>query len=347
MHILTNKLWQILLSPFSIVYGLAITLRNLLYDYRILTVHRIQGCPVICVGNITVGGTGKTPAVEYLADYLLSNNKKVAILSRGYGRESTGTVLVSDGKRICTTPRNSGDEPYLLATNLKGVVVVVENDRVAGAAFIKNKFHPDVIILDDGFQHRRLHRDADIVLYDCSTPLGLPFTLPGGKLREPLWNLKRADMIWLSRTDQSIASSGCEKLKSRFRDIPFIQTRHAPSYLVSLPSFEKQSLKWLTDKRVCIFSGIGNPAAFRRTVEDQKAQISGEIRFSDHHSYSKTDLIRLEQERHNSDADILLTTEKDAMRLRQLPIAHLPLYYLRIKLDLMNGTPSIQKLLKV
>jgi tetraacyldisaccharide 4'-kinase len=202
MHILTNKLWQILLSPFSIVYGFIITLRNLLYDCKILPAYRIQGCPVICVGNITVGGTGKTPAVEYLADYLRRNDKKVAILSRGYGRKSAGTILVSDGEEIRTTPEISGDEPYLLATNLKEVIVVVESDRVAGAAYIKNNFHPDVIILDDGFQHRRLYRDADIVLYDCSTPLGLPLTLPGGKLREPLWNLNRADMIWLSRTDQ-------------------------------------------------------------------------------------------------------------------------------------------------
>ena len=184
MNILNIKWLQPILFSLSIIYTIIITIRNKFYDWHIFSSIKIKNCKIISVGNISVGGTGKTPAVEFLAHKYTKQNKKVVILSRGYLRTSKGTVVASDGKNLLTTHTECGDEPYLLAKKLPGIPIVVESDRVKGCNYIINNFKPDYIILDDAFQHRRIKRDIDIVLVDSTVGFGNTLTLPAGFLRD-------------------------------------------------------------------------------------------------------------------------------------------------------------------
>jgi len=192
MNIFNNKFYQFLLYPFSLIFKLITWIRNRLYDKNIFRSLKANQCKIISVGNISVGGTGKTPVIRFLADYLKEMGFKVAILSRGYRRKSKGTIIVSDGNETLANLQQAGDEPYLLARQLDSIPVIVEADRYKGARFIQDNFQPDVILLDDAFQHRRLHRDLDIVLVDASVGFGRGFLLPAGFLREPISSLKRA-----------------------------------------------------------------------------------------------------------------------------------------------------------
>jgi tetraacyldisaccharide 4'-kinase len=336
MNIFNNKVYQFFLYPLSLIYGIMIWFRNKLYDKNIFRFLKITNCKIISVGNITIGGTGKTPVIRFLADHLKEMGFKVAVLSRGYRRKSKGTVVVSDGEKILAEWEEAGDEPYLLARQLNKIPIVVESDRSKGALFIQQEFEPDVILLDDGYQHRRLYRDLDIVLIDASVEFGNGFLLPAGFLREPISSLKRADLIWFTRVDQS---KNFDRLIKQIRNIcscPIVTSNHQAEEIIQANTGNRLALSHLNQKRVLLFSGIANPASFKKTIINLGAKVVHHVKFSDHYQYKKLDINKLILTAQNVNADMILTTEKDYVRIIDLLPNLSNIYFLTIEIRIVN-----------
>ncbi len=308
---------------FSRLYGAITNFRNTLYERGVFKSTAL-GVPVISVGNITVGGTGKTPMVALIAEMLLEKGERVGILTRGYGREnSKQKVLVSDGERILCEAKQSGDEPLELARKLAGkAVIVADADRVSAGIWAREKFGITTFILDDAFQHRRVKRDTDIVLIDATNPFGNRKTLPFGILREPLENLKRADSIIITRAN---LAENIEDLKSQIRKY----TSHCSIYvsenrisnLIDLREFltaqpETGNQKPETGNRSLAFCALGNPNNFYEQLRRENFDLVSTQTFSDHHFYTARDIAELTEKAAKSGAEILLTTAKDAVKLQ-------------------------------
>lgn len=332
------------LSAAAIGYGAGVRLRNVGYDLGLLRIERLA-CRVVCVGNLTVGGTGKTPMVIALAHCLTKAACKVVVLLRGYGRAGTAVQVVSDGRDFFLDWRGVGDEAVLLAKNLPGVPVVVGGDRVAAGRLAVQRFGPDTILLDDGFQHRQLHRDLDLVLMDATDPFGGGRLLPRGCLREPVAALTRAHAVILTRTDQAseLARLRCY-LEHVIPGTPQILTRHRPSALTDLAGGEQQPLESLRDRRVLAVSGIANPLAFHRTLADLGAVLAGRLAFPDHHAYGPADLARVEASAREAGAELIVTTEKDAVRMPAGSLSW-PILILRVDLEITEGVEVLKRLL--
>lgn len=334
MNIFKYHGWQRGLLPLSLLYGFVIWIRNQLYEKEILRSIKIENCQIISVGNISVGGTGKTPVINFLAKYLTKRGFKVAVLSRGYKRKSQGTIVVSDGKTLLANVQQGGDEPYLLARQLPAIPVVVEADRVKGAEFIQQNFHPDFILLDDGFQHRRLKRDFDIVLIDASVGFGSGYLIPSGFLREPISSLSRADLIWFTRVDQA---KNLEKLIHKIRNhsqSPIITSIHEPAWIVNSSAAQQFEPSAIRDKRVLLFSGIANPMSFERTVQSLGGVIVHHRCYKDHYQFTKSDIDSIMQLSEQLNADLVLTTEKDFVRLLSTLSTNQQIFYLTIEIRL-------------
>lgn len=296
-----HKWPAILLCPFSLLYCVIIFFRNFLYDRGILPSKKLS-CLVVSVGNITVGGTGKTPTVMYLSQMWHKMDKKVVILSRGYGRKSKGTVIVSDGKQIKSDVNNSGDEPILLAKNCKETPVVVDSNRVRGAKLALRTFNPDVLILDDAFQHRRLKRDLDIVTIRGENPFGNKFCLPAGPLREPLSYINRADILWLNdKKENSFMDNTFNK--------PVIQCHYIAESLIDVNG--NVFLPNLKGRKIIAFCGLANPQSFKDTLINLGANICEFFCFKDHYSYADSDFEDFRRKRMETGAELILTSEKD------------------------------------
>ena len=316
----------------SSVYRAGITLRNHVYDAGIRHARRMP-CPVISVGNIMVGGTGKTPMVIMLARMLQEHGWKPAVLSRGYGGKRKGrAAVVSDGHEILTGPEEGGDEPVLMGRSLPGVPVIVGRDRARAGRVAVDRFQADVLILDDGFQHRRLARDMDIVLLDAGRPFGNRFLLPRGGLREPPTALRRADVVVMTSTEEE-AGPPPEDIPQ----IPVFSARRRPVALVKGPANETRPLVDLAGEKVCAFTGIARPESFRRILEPLCGGIASFLPFPDHHVYIARDVEDIRQVWRDSGARILLTTEKDGIKLARFPDFFKDLYLLRIAMEI---TPS-------
>jgi len=323
------KLARLLLYVQAVaVYKPLISLRNRLYDKQWLKSYRL-GVPVICVGNITAGGTGKTPMVVWLCRYLLQHGKKVAMLSRGYkGSDKTGN-----------------DEIQMLRQTLPEVPVVINPDRVRGGREAIEKYHPDIIVMDDGFQHRRLRRDLDIVMIDCTCPFGYEALLPRGLLREPLEQLRRADAIVLSRADL-ISDDELNAIKNRLNAGEtgkiIACCRHQPKALFRSDD-EEIPLSQLSGRKVAAFCGIGNPESFPATLNQLGAKVIARKFLPDHVSYNETIVSQLSQWRRDSGADWLMTTEKDWVKLKQFPAVRKwrELHWLEIELDVTEGREQL------
>jgi tetraacyldisaccharide 4'-kinase len=283
------------------LYGKIANIRNALYDRGTFRSYNL-GAKTISIGNITAGGTGKTPLVAYVAEILAGAGESVCILTRGYGRESTGRVLVSDGSKVLVDARTGGDEPVELGLKTIGnAIVVADADRVAAAAWAKEEFGITAFILDDGFQHRRARRDLDIVCVDAMDPFGSSNTF----LREPFDNLRRADAIVLTRSNLVSETSSIESRIAEF----------APS--ASL--FRGASIIQLeTAAPVYAFCGLGNPESFFESLRQTGYQLKGTATFPDHHKYTRRDMDSLERSAKAAGAEFLLTTAKDAMKLKDL-----------------------------
>lgn len=317
-------------------YGLAVCARNFGYDRGFLAVRR-AAVPVISVGNLGVGGSGKTPVTLWCARKLAAKGRKPVILSRGYGRDSDEpVVIVSDGTKILADAKTAGDEPVLLAKKSR-VPVVVAADRLSGAEAAK-RFEPDCLLLDDGFQHRRLARDADLVCLD-EWVLDAPGIFPRGVLREPAEGLRRARALVL----KSDAPDFMERFKEVFGfdpALPVAAFRYRASKVVERPSGKTLSPDALKGRRVLAFSGIARPEGFERLLKDCGAEVAATRRFADHEPYSEEDLKELERESRERSA-ALVTTEKDAARLRE----DFPVSVLETEIDWVSGEKQLEEIL--
>jgi len=331
MKIWKNTAMIKILIPMARLYRWIMQLRNRLYDQGVLKTYSVS-TKVISVGNITVGGTGKTPVVEAIAAYFLMREKRVAIQSRGYGRSGRGSVVVSDGKRILATSEQSGDEPFMLANNLPGAIVMVGEDRYETVLQIHEKFKPDVIILDDAFQHRRIHRDLDIVTVDTSSPWGNGQCLPAGPLRESPAGLQRAHLIVLTRSDDSEKTAEARTAVSNTGTKAMMTSAaHEPVEWIHYKSRKAQPLNFLKHKQVISIAGIGNPDSFLTTLKGLGVHPMEFIRFPDHHRYKQHDMDYINSAGVKHSAMAIITTEKDGARLHSVDGLDLPVYCLKIR----------------
>ncbi len=312
----SSRVLGALLFLLSLAYGAVVRLRSRAYAGRFFTTKRLP-CRVISIGNITLGGTGKTPTVVNMASLLLRQGKRPLVLSRGYGRADEAEIaVVSDGVATVLDPSAAGDEPFLIASRLPTVSVVVGRDRYAAGVFALERFHPDTIILDDGFQHLRLGRDLDIVLIDGADPFGRGLLFPAGILREPLSALRRADVIIITKVDQA-ADLPSLKETIRSHSAAWIFTaRYAPRDLVDVATGATRSLTSLRGTRVFAFAGIARPGSFASVLTSLGADVKGMVDFPDHHPYTRTELAGLIRKAADSQATMVVTTEKDGVRLR-------------------------------
>lgn len=341
---MTPPFRNILLTPLAALYGGAIRVRSLLYSSGAFGSHRLP-FPCISVGNLTLGGTGKTPLVHWMARLLQSNGFQVSILSRGYrGNHEKPGILVSDGERILCSARDCGDEPYWLAGRLQGVRVAVCRDRLRAARLAEDegrsklqtpnsKTPTTIYLLDDGFQHRRLHRDLDIVVLDSTDPFGGGRLLPAGHLREPASALERADWAVLSRSHAAREIGDLAKrLREEFPRLRVFRAGHRTSGFVRLSDQREFPPKALEGRRAAVLSAIGRPDIFSGDLEKAGLIVAQETFFRDHHWYTPRELQRVGAAVSEKKADLIVTTEKDAVRLAGMQLPTDEVYAMRIEL---------------
>lgn len=326
---LTSSKYRYLLFPLALFYWGVIFWRNLFYKIGFFVSKKLP-CTVISIGNLTVGGTGKTPAVIYLASLLKENGEKVAVLSRGYGRKSTGTVLVADGDSSPTNWNEAGDEPALMAQKLPGVPIVADEDRYRGGTYLLNRFNPDYIILDDAFQHRSLDRDLDIVLINAGDRPQDHKLLPYGILREPVNQLNRADVLLLTKSNihkqNPILKNKLGKL-----NVPFFKSEiQINEELLGIQS-GNISVGEIKGKDIIAVSAVGDPTGFIKTLDGTRTSIVDHLKYPDHHTYTDTDIQDMQKALTKTSAELILTTEKDFIKLKELNISNLPVYALPVR----------------
>lgn len=329
-----------LLLPFAWLYASVMALRNALFHRGVLKQHAVD-VPVISVGNLTVGGTGKTPLVEYIVRFLLEQGRRVGVVSRGYKRQSKGVVVVSDGRTIRVDARQAGDEPMQIASSFPRAIVVVGERRV-DAAQEAIRLGADVIVVDDGFQHRSLKRDLDIVVVDSTNDVTTDAVLPAGRLRESLSGLRRAGVVALSHADEGTPDA-LEATLRRFFEGPFVRFRYRICAVRRATDDAPVSLDAVRAMRLVSFSGIGNHEAFVRQLTKERFTLVGDLCFADHHRYSDVDLRAIEYAAKAMNADGVLTTEKDIVRLRahkevaQQLFDSQVVFYVRIAVEILGG----------
>jgi len=317
----------------SLLYGLIIRLRHTLYSNGLFQSSSLA-CRVVSVGNITLGGTGKTPTVIHLAQLFQSRGLKTVVLSRGYRSQSPGPVaVVSDGKRILLNAREAGDEPVLLAKALPGVPVIIGGHRVLSGRLAREQFSPDIIVLDDGFQHLQLKRDADIVLIDQGFGFGNGCLIPRGILREPLSALKRADIVILSKKMGENHNHTTEQvIAARNPRAPVFSARYAIKGLTALDGAPAADLRELKGKRVLALAGIGNPHYFTYLLRTHGIPVTEELILPDHHHYTAADARRLAA--YLRRVDCIITTAKDGCKMEGESFKHLPILMLEVMLEI-------------
>lgn len=298
-----------LLRILSHPYAFILVLRAMCYRLGLLRSHRLP-CPVISVGNITLGGTGKTPATALIASYLIGRGRRVAVLSRGYGGSAEGELrIVSDGKVVLLGPEEAGDEPYLLARKVPGLMVVIGADRYQAGLLALKELKPDVFILDDGFQHLRLKRDLNLLLLDCTRPYGNGRVLPAGFLREPKSALKRADLFLFTRCGEGSAPV------SPVPGTPACRSSHRLGGFRPMQGGELRPFSGLKGMRAMAFAGIADPGSFFDTLEKEGVTLVTTLAFSDHICYGVDEIAAICRLKDASRSTCLLTTEKDAVKL--------------------------------
>ena len=295
---------NVFLYVLSLFYGGAVRLRLFLYGRGILSKKRLP-CPVVSIGNITVGGTGKTPVCMAVAGFLEKEGLRVAVLSRGYGGSAKGPAVVSDGRRIFLGPDEAGDEPCMMARRLEGVPVVVGRDRFRAGLLAVERFRPDVVVLDDGFQHIGLARDLDVLCVDRGRGFGGGRLLPLGILREPIDGIKRAHILL-------IKGRGAVDIPCKI-DVPVFGFTLRPLYITDLRHGTREEIELVKGKRVLALSGIAGPDSFVNTIKELGAETIKAITYPDHHVFTRKDMEEIK--RCSRGMDMVLTTEKDAVRL--------------------------------
>lgn len=321
------------------------------------------GCLVISIGNLTVGGTGKTPVVEKFARTLQDRGRRVAILSRGYkskkpplfrrlqrkwlGMERRKARLVHDGKRLLLDSRYAGDEPYMLARSLKDVIVLVDKNRVRAALQAVEELKCDTLLLDDGMQYLPLKHRLEICLIDRQAPFGNEYLLPRGTLREPPRNLRRASYIFITKSDGMDNTALVERIRKYNRTAEIIECAHRALYVQNLYTDERYPLEWLKGKYIGALSGIARPESFEEKLTDLGAHLEIFKRFADHHRFTERELHDFIDRCERRDLDAIITTEKDSVRFPYtLPNARVPVYYLRVEIEILTGQESWESLIE-
>ena len=344
------------LKQLSRLFGIIVQARLRLYKWGILR-HHTLGCQVLSVGNLTVGGTGKTPIVEVFARSLAKQGRKVAILSRGYKRkkppfwqrllpripfrgDGQQPLVVSDGTRLLLDSSTSGDEPYMLASNLPEVVVVVDKNRVKAGQFAIKKLGCDTLILDDGFQYLSLKHRLDIVLVDRTNPFGNRCVLPRGILREPIRNIKRAGFIFITKSDDNGAKELKDQLRELNADAEISECRHCARHLEDVYTREQKDLEFLKGLPVAALSGIAAPEGFEEELKRLGARIVHTKRYADHHRYTQQEIINIINDSLLKGAQVVITTEKDAVRFPLIERRDLPIYFLRVEIEMLTGAEA-------
>ena len=321
---------KILLSPLALIsffYKQAVILRNRAYHQGFLRSRKLS-IPVISIGNLTVGGTGKTPTTIYVARLLQSMGKRVGVLSRGYRGVGSGVVnVVSDGERVRLGPDTAGDEPFLIAEKLPGIVVLTGKDRGLVGEYAQKKFSVDIVLLDDGFQHIQLKRDLDILLLDGRNPLGNGYLLPRGDLREPPQSIQRADLVLVTHAEKNY-EKGNDIIHTFNLKAPIFFADYVPVRLENLISQEKMSLDFLHGRAVKALAGVAQPEYFVSLLSHLGAEVKETLFFPDHHCYHQQDLAKIDK------SSLFVTTEKDAVKLRSLPLRGCDIDILVLKIDL-------------
>jgi tetraacyldisaccharide 4'-kinase len=326
----------------AVFYRLGQWVRAGLYRLGVFKTRRLD-CRVISIGNLTLGGTGKTPTVMMVADTLRRKGFKPAILSRGYGGQSGEFVnVVNDGQQTLLSPEMVGDEPVMMAQRLKDIPVLTGRIRYETGKYAIEQFGVDVLILDDGYQHLPLHRDLNILLCDATRPFGNGVVFPAGELREPLSAMDRADVICLTRCREDSQTGPIDESNSR--QVPVIKTGLRVQSVIELSSGKETGMEAVQNQPVAAFCGIAHPLDFFHTLEQVPVQIVNQDYFSDHHDYSTDDLKTIESRAKQAGAKLIVTTEKDAVKLRGYTF-DLPVYAVRIALEILEGQEAWDRLL--
>src|SRR6516162_9929189 len=347
-----------ILFGFSKVFQVAVKARHFLYNFRILRDSTL-GVQVIAIGNLTVGGTGKTPVVEKFARELRDEGRNVAILSRGYKSrpipihkwlvnkiflrdDTTPPRVVSDGRSLLLDSEMAGDEPYMLASNLKDVVVLVDKDRVKSGRYAIEKFGCDTLLLDDGFQYWKLKgRRLDVVLIDRQQPFGNERLLPRGTLREPPSHLARASTIFITKSDGNTA-----ELRRRISLVNptagIIECIHHPLYLEDVFTGERVGLDFVKGRKLASLSGIAQPESFEQSLVQLHAELVYAKRFADHHRFTQQEILNTINRSKKRQADAIVTTQKDAVRFPKIDRRGLPMVFMRVEIKILNGANDFQ-----
>ena len=336
----------------SLIYERLVQFRLFLYRKRIFR-ERALGCLVISIGNLTVGGTGKTPIVEKFARALQKGGRDVAILSRGYksvprpskrgllaklrGDNPDPPRVVSDGKSLLLDSLTAGDEPYMLAHNLKNVAVLVDKDRVKSGLFAIEKMNADTLLLDDGLQYLHLKHRLDIVLVDRQAPFGNEFLLPRGTLREPPHNLRRASYIFITKSTGESNEQLIERVRRYNRTAEIIECAHKPLHLQNVVTGEIASLEKLHDTFIGSICAIAAPDSFEDGLRRLGARIEIAKRYIDHHRYTEAELQSFISRCIRRDLEMVVTTEKDAVRFPLLIKTEVPIFFLRVEIEILSG----------
>jgi len=347
-----------ILYGLSKVFKVAIKTRRFLYNMRILRESTL-GVQVVAIGNLTVGGTGKTPVVEKFARELKDEGRNVAILSRGYRskptplhqrllnklllrEDTTPPRVVSDGKSLLLDSEMAGDEPYMLASNLKDVVVLVDKDRVKSGRYAIEKFGCDTLLLDDGFQYWKLRgRRHDIVLIDCQQPFGTQRLLPRGTLREPPSHLARANTIFITKSDGNTAELR-EQLSRYNSAAAVIECIHHPMYLEDVFTGQRFGIDFLKGRKVASLSGIAQPESFEQSLTSLGGELVYSKRFADHHRFTQQEILNVINRSKKRQADTIITTQKDAVRFPKIDRRDLPIYFMRVEIKIISGANDFQ-----
>ena len=352
------NLTRALLFGLSKIFQVAVKIRRWLYNFRILR-DKTLGVQVIAIGNLTVGGTGKTPVVEKFARELRDAGRNVAILSRGYRskpaplhtrllnkillrEDQTPPRVVSNGKSLLLDSEMAGDEPYMLASNLKDVVVLVDKDRVKSGRYAIEKFGCDTLLLDDGFQYWDLRgRRHDVVLIDRQQPFGNEHLLPRGTLREPPSHLARAHTIFITKSDGKTAELR-ERIASLNSTAAIIECIHQPLYFEDVFTGERKGLDLLEDKRVASLSGIAQPESFEQSLVKLGGELVYSKRFADHHRFTQQEILNAINRAKKRQAQIIVTTQKDAVRFPKIDRRDVPFYFMRVEIKIVAGANDFQ-----
>lgn len=356
------NLLRFLLKSLSRLYSVIMDVRLALYEHLILR-SKTLGCQVISIGNLTVGGTGKTPVVEVFARALQQNRRKVAILSRGYMKveapfseklknfltfktpKQLPPRVVSDGERLLLDSEMGGDEPYMLASNLPNVCVLVDKDRVKSGRYAIQKLGCDTLILDDGFQYLRLKHRVDIVLVDRTNPFDNGYVLPRGLLRESIRHLSRATFIFITKS----IGDGSTELRKQIRTLndkaEIAECRHTPRHFQYVFTGERKPLDFVQGIKVAALSGIAAPRGFEESIQRLGGELVYRKRYADHHRYTQQEILDMINVSRDRGAQLIVTTEKDAVRLPWIERRDVPLCFLRVEIELLSGEESFNELI--